>query len=81
MPEDQKQQALRIASSEIDRVAVALQSDQLIIGWADAEELLEPTLDWGRFREIVSDANYSKEPNLHRAGAAAGPPMRMPDID
>jgi hypothetical protein len=56
---------------------VALQSDQLIIGWADAEGLLEPTLDWEHFREIVSDANYSKEPNLRRAAAAAGPPMRI----
>lgn len=79
MAEDQKQQAfiLRIAPSEIDRVPVALQSDQLIIGWADAEGLLEPTLDWEHFREIVRNAYYSKEPNLRRTGAAAGQMWRF----
>ena len=56
MPEDQKQQAfiLRIAPTKIDLVPVALQSDQLIIGWAYAEGLLEPTLDWEHFRKIVT---------------------------
>jgi predicted Mrr-cat superfamily restriction endonuclease len=79
MPEDQKQQAfiLRIAPTKIDLVPVALQSDQLIIGWAYAEGLLEPTLDWEHFRKIVSDAYYSKEPNLRRAGAAAGQMWRF----
>jgi hypothetical protein len=42
----QEQQAfiLRIAPSEIDHVAEALEQNQLIIGWADAEGLLDPNL-------------------------------------
>lgn len=63
---------LRIAPSEIDRLPVALNNDQIIIGWAYAEGLLDPTLDWEHFREIVRAAYYSEEPNLRRAGAAAG---------
>ncbi|OGW16479.1 MAG: hypothetical protein A3G93_15080 [Nitrospinae bacterium RIFCSPLOWO2_12_FULL_45_22] len=50
----------------------ALRADQIIIGWAEAEGLLNPNLDWEPFREIVRDAYYSDEPTLRKAGAAAG---------
>jgi predicted Mrr-cat superfamily restriction endonuclease len=63
---------LRISPSEIDRFPEALQNNQLIIGWAYAEGLLEPTIEWEQFREIIRTAYYSEEPNLRRAGAAAG---------
>jgi hypothetical protein len=49
-----KQQAfiLRIAPSEVDHVPEALQQNQLIIGWANATGLLDPELDWERFRSF-----------------------------
>jgi predicted Mrr-cat superfamily restriction endonuclease len=70
----QAQQAfiLRINVSTGDRVPEAIQRDQLIIGWANASGLLDPNLDWGRFREIISHEYYSEETNLRRAGSAAG---------
>lgn len=74
MNTDKKQAAfvLRIAPGGIDKVPQALRDNQLIIGWAYAEGLLNPKLDWGRFREILNKAYYSQEPTLRKAGAAAG---------
>jgi len=63
---------LRVAPSEIDRVPEALESDQVIIGWANAEGLLDERLDWAVFREIVRRTYYQDDQSLHRAGAAAG---------
>lgn len=73
MAENERQAfILRISPSGDDRVPDALDSNQLIIGWADAEGLLDSELDWERFREVVRTAYYAKEPNLRSAGAAAG---------
>jgi len=63
---------LRIAPGGEDMVPEALTSEQLIIGWAKAEGLLNPTLTWEQFREIVRKAYYTDHPTLRRAGAAAG---------
>ena len=63
---------LRVSPSEIDRVPEALESNQLIIGWANAEGLLDEQLDWSAFREIVRHSYYRDDKTLHRAGAAAG---------
>jgi predicted Mrr-cat superfamily restriction endonuclease len=75
----QEQQAyiLRIAPSEVGHVAEALEQNQLIIGWAGAEGLLDPQLDWESFRKIVSTTCYPNEPNLRRAGAGAGHAWRF----
>jgi len=72
MSEGQSAWVLRIAPGRIDRVEEALSSDQIIIGWAAAEGLLNPDLSGEAFREILSQAFYSSEPDLRRAGAAAG---------
>lgn len=74
MNTDKKQSAfvLRIAPGGIDKVPEALHENQIIIGWAYAEGLLNPKLDWGQFREILNKAYYSEEPTLRKAGAAAG---------
>ena len=74
MNTDKKQAAfvLRIAPGGIDKVPVSLRENQIIIGWAYAEGLLNSKLDWQQFREILNKAYYSKEPTLRKAGAAAG---------
>jgi hypothetical protein len=41
-------EVLRIASSRIDRLPLALGADQLIIGWADVD-LTDPNLTWADF--------------------------------
>ncbi|OOF32106.1 restriction endonuclease [Salinivibrio proteolyticus] len=63
---------LRVAPGEIDRLPEALESDQIIIGWANANGLLDKCLDWVGFREIVRATYYRGDKTLHRAGAAAG---------
>lgn len=63
---------LRIAPSRIDRVPDALKEDQIIIGWANAGALLDQTLTWDPFREILRVAYYVNEPSLRKAGSAAG---------
>lgn len=68
---------LRISPSGIDRVSEALESDQLIIGWANAQGLLSPNLDWAEFRQIVSDEYHSDQPTMRKAGAAAGQMWRF----
>ena len=63
---------LRIAPSMEDRVFEALKSDHLIIGWAEAEGLLNPDLEWEAFREIIRDAYYADAESLRKAGNAGG---------
>ena len=47
---------LRIAPGGEDHVSEALESDHLIIGWAEAEGLLDLELEWEGFREIIREA-------------------------
>jgi predicted Mrr-cat superfamily restriction endonuclease len=63
---------LRIAPSGVDLVPEALRTNEIIIGWAEAEGLLDPGLSWERFRKILYDAYYSDEKNMRGAGGAAG---------
>ena len=63
---------LRIAPSGGNRVPEALETDCLIIGWAKAEDLLNPQLDWKRFREIIRQQYYPDDETLRRAGNAGG---------
>ena len=63
---------LRIKPSHIDRVQDALSDNQIIIGWAEAEGLLDENLSWEEFRDIISATYYADEKNLRRAGYAAG---------
>jgi hypothetical protein len=44
---------LRVKPGGTDRVDEALASDQLIIGWSDAEGLLDPNLDLDGFKRIL----------------------------
>ncbi len=63
---------LRIAPRGEDRVPEALAADQIIIGWCEAEGLLDTSLTWEQFRHIVRAAYYAEEPTLRKAGAATG---------
>ena len=63
---------LRIAPSGGDRVEEAVASNQIMIGWAEAAELLDSNLDWATFREAMRKRYYLNQPNLRRAGNAAG---------
>lgn len=63
---------LRIAPSGVDRVPEALKENQIIIGWSEAEGLLDASLLWEQFREIIRITYYASESNLRRAGGAAG---------
>lgn len=63
---------LRISPGGEDKVPEALETKQLIIGWAEAEGLLDSSLSWESFREIVRLTYYPDETNLRKAGAAAG---------
>lgn len=63
---------LRIAPSGIDMVPEALKENQIIIGWSEADGLLDMSLSWEQFREIIRSTYYTSESNLRRAGGAAG---------
>lgn len=63
---------LRITPKNIDRVPEALAENQIIIGWAKAEGLLDTNLTWEQFREIIRVAHYPGEVTLKKVGAAAG---------
>lgn len=63
---------LRISPGRSDRVPEALEGNQIIIGWAEAEGLLNEDLSWEEFRTIVSSTYYANEDNLRKAGSAAG---------
>ena len=63
---------LKISPGGRDLVPEALQTGEIIIGWAWAEGLLGPALDWPSFREIVRKVYYADDPTLHSAGNAAG---------
>ena len=61
---------LRMAHGE-NLVDEALKSGHLIIGWAEAEGLLDKS-NWEEFREIIHRKYYSGAANKRRAGSAAG---------
>jgi len=62
----------RVRPGGIDRLDEALQTNQLITGWAKAEGLLDSSLTWGDFREVIRRVYYTDHESLRRAGAAAG---------
>lgn len=63
---------LRIKPSGVDRVPDALQTNEVMIGWSKAEGLLDPSLDWKQFRQIIHDAYHPTEQSYNRSGGAAG---------
>jgi predicted Mrr-cat superfamily restriction endonuclease len=59
-----------------DRIDEALQRGEIVLGWSRARGLLG-ALDRASFRAILRDTYYSGEPDLRRAGTAAGHAWRF----
>lgn len=51
---------LRILPSGVDRVPEALDNDQIIIGWAKAKGLLDTSLSWEQFRQVIHTTVLSR---------------------
>lgn len=62
----------RIAPGGNDKTQEALDSNEILTGWSEAQGLLNSDLDWAAFREILCTAYYADEKTNHRAGLAAG---------
>ena len=73
MPE-QEQNAfiLRIAPSGVDRLQLARDSNQAIIGWSHSGRLLNAELTDAEFRELLRQEYYSNERTQHKLGQAVG---------
>ncbi len=69
---DQGAYIMRIAHGEGGLLNESLERDELIIGWAYAEGLLDTSLDWVQFREIIHQQYHKNEDTYRRSGAAAG---------
>ena len=63
---------LRIKPGLKDMVPLALDSNELIIGWTDVPELLDPSLSLRDFRSLLSAMYYPEAPTLGKAASAAG---------
>lgn len=63
---------LRISPVGVDGVPEALASSEISIGWPKAERLVNQSLDYWQFREVVKEAYYPDEPGYRDAGAVAG---------
>lgn len=63
---------LRIAPGGVDGVPEALASNEISIGWAKAERLMDLSLDYWQFREVVKEAYYPEDPGYRDAGGVAG---------
>jgi hypothetical protein len=62
--------ALRMTIDHQDRVPDALMEDELIIGWANAQELLSPHLSRQDFNDQLHEAHYSDQPTRRKAAGA-----------
>jgi predicted Mrr-cat superfamily restriction endonuclease len=55
-----------------DLMQVALENNEIILGWPEAEGLLDTNLDYEHFRRIIHDAYYQNDKDFRRSGLAAG---------
>ena len=68
---------LRINPGGADRVPDALEADELMIGWSNAEGLTDDVLTSVAFRQIVHEMYYATDSHYRRSGAAAGHLLRF----
>ena len=69
--EDARAFVLRVAPGS-SKVAEALATGDLILGWSEARGLLKSDLSWKEFREIVHQTYYRGDDNYRRSGHSAG---------
>lgn len=77
MNENKGAYRLHIAPSHIDRVPEALEKKELIIGWSEAKGLLDETLVYKKFRQIIHDEYHDNEDNFRKSGYAASTMWRF----
>lgn len=63
---------LRMAPAGADWVPDALTANEISIGWGLAAELMDESLDYWRFREVVKRHYDPGSPSFQRAGSIAG---------
>jgi hypothetical protein len=63
---------LHVKPNGEDKVPEALADKQVIIGWSGAKGLLQLSLTWKNFVEILHAAYYPDKPDRHAAGSATG---------
>ena len=56
----------------MDRAPDALSANELMIGWSNVPGLLNKSLEWLEFRQIMHDEYYSDNDSFRSAGSAAG---------
>jgi len=62
---------LRVAPGS-SKVAESLADGDLIVGWSEAQGLLQDDLSWEEFREIIHQTYHSGDDNYRRSGHSAG---------
>ena len=63
---------LRMKTLGRDRVPTALECNCILIGWSDAEGLLNRELSWEEFRELVKVKYFPDDEDQRRAGSSGG---------
>jgi predicted Mrr-cat superfamily restriction endonuclease len=63
---------LRMVPVGVDWVPEALATNQISIGWGYAEKLMDPSLDYWQFREVLKRAYYPQQARYQQAGSTAG---------
>jgi predicted Mrr-cat superfamily restriction endonuclease len=63
---------LRMAPRGADWVPEALAADEISIGWGEAAGLMEPALDYWKFRDVVKRDYYPDAATYQQAGSVAG---------
>lgn len=59
---------LRLAPVGLDLVPAALEVNEISIGWPLATDLLDPSLGYWQFREVLKRVYHANEPGYQRAG-------------
>jgi predicted Mrr-cat superfamily restriction endonuclease len=77
MGTDMNAWVLRIAPGRVDRVPSALEDNDLIIGWSEAKGLLDSSLGWHAFREIIHQTYYRSRTDYVASGSSAGSMWRF----
>lgn len=62
---------LRMNPLGVDLVGEMRARNEIAIGWGKARGLLDPTLDWHKFRQIVKDTYRRGDRTFNRAGVEA----------